>query len=104
MADARAKRIAEVEGRFRDINERLRGDLEPLTDAAEALRFVCECGSASCREAIAIPVGEYQAVRAHPLHFAVAPGHEIPDVETVIERRAGYFVIEKPTEVADILT
>lgn len=104
MADARAERIAENEARFRDINERLRGDLEPLTGEAEPLRFVCECGNASCRDAIAIPVGEYRAVRAHPLHFAVAPGHEIPDLETVIERHGAYFVIEKPTEVADILT
>lgn len=103
MADARAERIAENEARFRDINERLRGDLEGLTGDSEALRFVCECGNARCRDALAIPVGEYQAVRAHPLHFAVAPGHEIPDVETVIERRDGYFVVEKPTEVADIL-
>jgi len=103
MPDARAARIAENEVRFRDINERLRGDLEALTGEEEVLRFVCECGNASCREAIAIALGEYQGVRAHPLHFAVTPGHEIPDVETVIERHQRYFVVEKPTDVADIV-
>ena len=33
----------------------------------------------------------------------MVPGHEILDLETVIERHGAYFVIEKPTEVADIV-
>jgi|SRR5215218_9873709 len=103
MADARAERIAENEARFRDINERLRGDLQPVTDDAEAVRFVCECGNASCRDAVEVPLRDYRAVRLNPRHFAVVPGHEIPDVEAVVERNDGYFVIEKPAEVAHIL-
>ena len=95
--------MAENEGRFRAINERLRDDLEAVTDEAETLRFVCECGNASCGEAIPLPMPDYQAVRAHPLHFAVTPGHEIPDVETVVQRHDGYLVVEKPSEVADLL-
>ena len=103
MADARAERIAENEARFRDINERLRGDLQPVITDAEALRFVCECGNASCREGVAVPLAEYRAVRLHPRRFAVVPGHEIVDVETVVERHEGYLVIEKPEDVAHIL-
>lgn len=103
MPDARAERIAENEARFRDINERLRGELESMADEAEALRFVCECGNASCREGVPLAVEEYQAVREHQRHFAVVPGHEIPDVETVVERHERYLVIEKPPDVEHIL-
>lgn len=103
MADARAERIAENEARFRDINERLRKDLEQLAGEDESLRFVCECGNASCREGVAIPIEEYRAVRLNVLRFAVVPGHEIPDLESVVERHERYLVIEKPAEVADIL-
>jgi hypothetical protein len=103
MPDARAERIAENEARFREINERLRGDLETLTDEAEPLRFVCECGNASCREGVPLGRSEYQAVRAHPRHFVVVPGHEIPDVETVVERHDHYLVIEKPPDVDHVL-
>jgi hypothetical protein len=103
MADARAERIAENEARFRDINERLRGDLQPVTDDSEAVRFVCECGNASCREGVPLPMSDYRAVRLNARRFAVVPGHEIPDVETVVERHDGYLVIEKPADVAHIL-
>jgi hypothetical protein len=103
MADARAERIAENEARFREINERLRGDLQPVTDDAETVRFVCECGNASCREGVALPLSEYRAVRLHPRRFAVVTGHEILDVETVVERHDGWLMIEKPAGVAHIL-
>jgi hypothetical protein len=42
-------------------------------------------------------------VRSDPHHFVVVPGHEIPDVETVIERNEGWWIIEKPGEVAHIV-
>jgi len=103
MADARAERIAENEARFRDINERLQDDLRPVADDTESVRFVCECGNASCREGVAVSLSEYRAVHQSPRRFAVVPGHEIPDVETVVERHESYLVIEKPADVAHIL-
>jgi hypothetical protein len=45
---------------------------------------------------------EYEAVRRDPMHFAVVGGHETPDVETVVERREGYVVIEKHEDVRGI--
>ena len=40
-------------------------------------------------------VDEYEAVRAKATRFAVAPGHEIPDIERVVARHPSYFVVEK---------
>ena len=38
---------------------------------------------------------EYQAVRAKATQFAVALGHEVPDIEHVVARRPSYFMVEK---------
>jgi len=45
---------------------------------------------------------EYETVRADAMHFAVVPGHEVPDVESVVERYDAYVVIEKDEDVRDI--
>jgi hypothetical protein len=50
-----------------------------------------------------VPNEEYMAVREHPRRFVIAPAHEIPDVESIVERHPGYFVIEKPVEVEPVL-
>jgi len=38
---------------------------------------------------------EHETVRADPTRFAVAPGHEMLEIETIVERHPGYFVVEK---------
>ena len=85
MADARAERIAQNEDSFRHLNEAL-GVMGV---------FVCECGDPTCREHVQMPRERYEAIRSNSRHFFVRPGHEMPDVETVVERRDRYFVIEK---------
>jgi hypothetical protein len=40
-------------------------------------------------------VVEYEAIRAHATHFGVVPHHEQPEIGSVIERHARYFVVEK---------
>lgn len=100
MSDERQIRIAENESRFRAINDRLERELRSIADAGEALDFVCECGHLSCRESIPVPAGDYETVRANPRAFFLVPGHEIPDVEQIIERRGDYLVVEKIGEGA----
>jgi hypothetical protein len=34
-------------------------------------------------------------VREHPRRFFVAPGHEEPQLEQIIERHPGYVIVEK---------
>jgi hypothetical protein len=57
----------------------------------------CECGDASCSDPIHLSVEEYEAVRRQPTRFLIAPGpeHVAPDVEYVVERHEGYWVVEK---------
>ncbi len=103
MPDERARRLAANEARFREINERVERDLEAIVDQRdELLPFVCECGLRSCSETIGMTVPEYERVRSDPLRFAVVPGHEIEDVEDVVDRHERYFVIRKHPETRDI--
>jgi hypothetical protein len=71
----------------------------PPTDK---LWFLCECADPGCRKHVGLTRPEYEAVRADPMHFAVVPGHEIPDVESVVETHDGYVVIEKDENVRGI--
>jgi hypothetical protein len=53
--------------------------------------------SFTCAEMIGMSVTEYEAIREQGNRFAVAPGdsHVWPDVETVVEKRDRYWVVEK---------
>lgn len=92
MSDLRDRRAAENENVFRRINERV----EQLTAGESAPAFVCECSAADCVQHLAgVSAAEYESVRRHGARFLVAPGHERPDLEVVIDERWGHLVVEK---------
>ena len=95
MLDARARRIADNESRFREINERLEADLRRLPVDGDPVEFVCECGHADCTASVLLTVDEYEQVRQDPTTFAMLPGHDIEDVEDVILRHERYVVARK---------
>jgi len=92
-------RLAMNEALFRDINERINEGsmrLQPFDgDEPRYWLFVCECASAACVDHIEVTKEEYEEVRADPTHFAVLPGHENPDLETVAWRTERFVVVEK---------
>jgi hypothetical protein len=89
---SREERLAANEEVFRQVNERI----VELTDKwGGELDLVCECANMDCTHRIALTLREYEQLRQHPHHFAVLAGHEIPDVEDVIERNDRYLVVEK---------
>ena len=98
--DERARRIAANESRFREINERLRNDLRALPDDESAVDFVCECGKIDCAERLSLTIAEYEAIRAGSLDFAVAPGHQIGDVEDVVDANERFMRVRKHPEAA----
>lgn len=80
---------------FREVNERIEGLAETFGLEAQPLDLICECGETSCTQQIRMTSREYETLRKEPTLFAVYPGHEIPDVETIVDRRDGYDVIRK---------
>jgi hypothetical protein len=101
MADDRARRAAITEAAFRIANERMAAWEE--VSATEPELFFCECLMAGCREKVSLTREEYEAVRAHARRFFVVPGHEDETLESVVDRREAFVVIEKPPEVAPVV-
>jgi hypothetical protein len=94
---AREERLGANEALFREVNERVAEVAEHFLpgETPTAVNFSCECGDRACTEQIAMTLGEYEALRAKATRFAVAPGHEVPDIERVVARHPSYFVVEK---------
>jgi len=104
MDAERERRLGLNETVFRDVNERIEDAAESFGVADQPLHLVCECGDPTCVAQISMTRSEYETLRSDPTHFAVAPGHEIADVEELIQRGNGYDVIRKhegpPADVA----
>jgi hypothetical protein len=88
------ERLGQNEALFRSINERIeRGQW--LGERDQLVAFRCECASLGCTALTEMRIADYERVRADPRRFLLQPGHEIVEVETVVERHAGYIVVEK---------
>ena len=57
--------------------------------------FICECARSGCFERIALPLKEYERVRAEGTQFFVVPGHQNIEIELVIDTHPTYVVVEK---------
>ncbi|HEY6101497.1 MAG TPA: hypothetical protein VIW03_18810, partial [Anaeromyxobacter sp.] len=73
---------------------------EPHADLAG---FVCECGNADCAEVLRVGLERYEQVRQDARLFLVRPGHEIVDVEDVVQREDGFFVVRKHDDVSEVV-
>src|SRR4051812_29456663 len=93
--DRTKRRVATNQALLRRLNEAMRSG-----DAGETLAFRCECGQLGCSHLIGLTLAEYQAVRAHPRRFAIAPPHEIAEIEHTVERHDDYAVVEAYDPVA----
>ncbi len=78
---------------FREVNERVREVAAPLLGAREEGEFLCECGDEACTETIRLDVEAYEAVRASPHRFVMAPGHQDGKVEATPVQENGRFVV-----------
>ncbi len=94
-------RIARNEALFREVNERVEAGLWPVSDD-KPVAFRCECGSLHCNQLVELTVAAYERVRASGARFVLVRGHEIPQIESVLEREAGYVVVEKLGEAAEV--
>ncbi|HYC80170.1 MAG TPA: hypothetical protein VEB65_00195 [Solirubrobacterales bacterium] len=98
--DRFGRRVAAREINGRKVNEAIeRG--EPDADGAS---FVCECGYLGCTETVGLSSAAYEDVRSSFDRFLIVPGHEIEEVDEVVERHQEYFVVVKregePREMA----
>lgn len=93
--DERAKRIGANEALYRSVNEKIESLNAAFGAITETMSVVCECGDASCAEQIDLSIADYERIRSEPTLFIIRPGHEIPDVEDVVERHDAFHVVKK---------
>jgi hypothetical protein len=86
----RADRIVQTELFFRAINEEI-----ARNDGHSPVVFLCECGNPACTEALELSTDALLRLHDENGLFVVLPGHEIPDVETVVDRHNGYLIVRK---------
>jgi hypothetical protein len=84
----RADRIAQTERFFRAVNEEIAAN-----DGHGTTLFLCECGNPACREGLQLTAMALRHLHAENGLFVVLPGHEIVDLETVVDRHDGYLVV-----------
>lgn len=93
----REQRAIRNEELFREVNLRIAELQEGSHDLTlEGLMpLVCECSHTGCTVPVEIDPAIFERVRKNPLQYVVAPGHEDLEVETVVERRDAYLVVQK---------
>ena len=105
MSPSREERLARNESSFRSLNEALGQKVFARRPDARAdlAGFVCECGDADCAEVLRVDFDRYEQVRQDAHLFLVRPGHEIADVEDVVQREDAFLVVRKHDDVSEIV-
>ncbi len=91
----REERAIRNERLFREVNIQIAGLEERVHSTGELLPLLCECAETGCATPIEVAPAVFEAVREHQQRYLVAPGHERPAVESVVERQRGYLIVEK---------
>jgi hypothetical protein len=79
---------------FREVNERI-AQLSGEWNVTGVGLFICECSDLECAEALEITPAEYERVRADGARFVVRAGHQLPELEPVVEGNSRFLVVEK---------
>jgi hypothetical protein len=82
---------------FREANDDIRAIIDGHEVDLPIGAFLCECGDASCRQLIRVPLHKYGEVRESPRRFLYAPSHARRDGKdgTTVEAQEDYLVVEK---------
>lgn len=90
------ERAAAAEINGRRVNEAIERGAQGTGTAV----FVCECGKLGCSETVELAISEYEDVRSGFERFLVVPGHQIEEIEDVVERHDRYLVVAKRDDLA----
>ena len=98
----RQRQIVANERLLREANEEIERDARE--DGGQGVRpeetellFFCTCGRPDCDARLLLTLAEYAAADGRSNRFIVAPGHDDPAIERVVEKHENYSVVEKHT-------
>jgi hypothetical protein len=94
--DKAIRRVARNQAILRALNEGI-----DAKRADDAIAFRCECGELGCNRLVPLTRAEYEAVRAHPRRFVIAPGHLVEELEHLVEHDREHAVVETHAHMSD---
>jgi hypothetical protein len=95
MSEEQGRRVGLNEVIFRQVNEQIESLNHGFGTELGTMTVICECADGDCTERVEIAVSEYERVRADPLLYIIVPGHELTDVESIVDSGAGYDIVRK---------
>ena len=101
MQNELKRKLAGNESVFRSVNEGIKRGRWPGEDD-EPIGFRCECARLGCNGLVMLTRTEYEYIRSDPRRFVMIPGHELPEIESVVDRAKDHVVVEKEGAAADI--
>jgi len=102
MSSLWEQRAARNESLFREVNENIARLEQRYGGAATQAAFICECSSDVCTEHLFVDDETYRRVREHPRRFLILPGHVDTTLESVVEERPGYLIVEKTGTAGEV--
>ena len=100
--------VVRNEALLRAVNEEIERVSEDLEDRSwlpddRRVDFHCECGRPGCTVRLRLTPAEYERARAQTDRFVLAPGHESPEIEVVVERAEDFLIVDKLPEAERVL-
>jgi hypothetical protein len=101
--DDRERRMTENETLFREVNERVEDTATQFVgdDEDGKHEYLCECANTDCTFRVTLTHAQYESVRANPKQFVVLPDHFTPEVETLVTKNEGHWLVRKTGEAGD---
>jgi hypothetical protein len=94
----REKRTSRNQEILREVNLNIAELDKRLAGTSPMLQLVCECAESGCAVPIEVDAATFAHSRENPTRFFVALGHERLEIESVVERRDGFLIVEKNSE------
>jgi predicted NAD/FAD-binding protein len=98
----RRRRLQLNEKLFEALNHRLEEQIQELREAGlipedpdAPIRYLCECSREDCRERFSLEPEEYQRLHSDPRDCVVLQGHEMLDIEAVVDEIGDLLVVRK---------
>ena len=86
---------------FREVNERVR---ETIGSFGGPIDFLCECSQEDCTESVELDMEEYERIRSNANLFVVVTGHEMVEVDRVVDQGNRYVLVEKIVAVDEVVS
>jgi hypothetical protein len=96
----RARRLRQNEELMEELNRRMERMIDEIRDEADADRdapiaFLCECSHLDCRERVHLEPSLFERIHRDPDVFVLVSGHEIPDIERVVDQMHDFLIVRK---------